>query len=196
MVSMSGDCPGCGKPGIEWREPERYEYRESGLENVYLIGGVLLGNCVHCNETYIYVEEEDQLLQVIALDVLRKPAALTGKEMRYLREAADLTQVELAKRLRVRQGTISAWERSNEPPFAKDPMKEIGSRVYLLHSFWKLLTRDPSENHLAETHMRALKEYTDAFIKEALVRLERGEVAPERERDVRMTGSVWEPLAA
>jgi transcriptional regulator with XRE-family HTH domain len=40
-----------------------------------------------------------------------------GRRVRYFRQRAGLTQVELAQRLSIAQSAISSWERGDNPTF-------------------------------------------------------------------------------
>lgn len=47
---------------------------------------------------------------------MERSTATLGARLREARQAADLTQVELAARLDVTQGMVSAWERGDRIP--------------------------------------------------------------------------------
>ena len=114
MTSLGTKCPACGMEGIRWSGVPKYQYRESGLDNVWLMGaGVRQAHCTSCGEELTLIEAEWQLQQVIGIVLLRKEGLLTGPETRFLREVANLTQEELATHLDLkRQATISDRERT------------------------------------------------------------------------------------
>src|SRR5262245_46274185 len=107
---MTMICPSCGSAKVAVRHPATYRYREAGLDGVTLLGGVTEIECAACRNTYVHVEKEQQLLQVIALVLLVKPGHLTGRELRYLRTEMELSQADLAKALGVRRETIAERE--------------------------------------------------------------------------------------
>jgi DNA-binding transcriptional regulator YiaG len=49
-----------------------------------------------------------------AIAVLREAGEIGGEEIRFARRVVGLTQTELAKRLDVRQETVSRWENGHE----------------------------------------------------------------------------------
>src|SRR5206468_7098740 len=110
-------CPNCGRSTVRTRPLSRYEYSESGLDGIILTGNLVLSaTCSDCGESFVTVLMEQQLLQVIAMDLLIRQGFLNGKELRYLREMCGLTQAELSKRLGLsgRQSVIR-WEREAVP---------------------------------------------------------------------------------
>jgi transcriptional regulator with XRE-family HTH domain len=157
MTSLGTKCPVCGFEGISWRVVPKYRYTESGLDNVWLVGGgVRQAKCPSCREKLTHVEAEWQLQQVIAIVLLRKQGLLAGAETRFLREAANLTQEELATHLDVkRQPTISDRERTDGP--AMKYTEDLGFRVVILHQLLRFLTENPKENFLSKAHFDILK---------------------------------------
>ena len=149
--NLGAECPVCGAEGIQWKEVKRYHYTESGLDNVWLFGGVRMTACAVCHEELTYIEQEFQLLQVIAVALLNKDALLTGPETRFLREAAHLTQEELASLLRLsRQPTISDRERRREPVMGY--AEDLGFRILIMNQFVDFLRKNQDECFLAAAH--------------------------------------------
>jgi len=157
MISPGTKCPVCGVEGIIWKVVPKYRYTESGLDNVWLMGGgVRQAKCPSCREKLTHVEAEWQLQQVIAIVLLRKQGLLVGPETRFLREAANLTQEELATHLDVkRQPTISDRERTDGP--AMKYTEDLGFRVVILHQLLRFLNENPNENFLSKAHFNILK---------------------------------------
>ena len=149
-------CAICGGRNIQRKERRGYTYRESGLTNVVLMNGVYETTCRDCTEKTISVSQEWQLLQVVALALLKKPAKLSGAEMRFLRGACELTQAELAKRLRVRRETIAEREAKNSPGLK--PGEELMLRVMLLNAFQDLLRS--GDDHLTASHKQELRQFS------------------------------------
>ena len=157
MTSLGTKCPACGMEGIRWSGVPKYQYRESGLDNVWLMGaGVRQAHCTSCGEELTLIEAEWQLQQVIGIVLLRKEGLLTGPETRFLREVANLTQEELATHLDLkRQATISDRERTDGPVMKYTD--DIGFRVVVLHQFLRFLREHPEENFLAKAHIDILE---------------------------------------
>src|SRR6266545_2952024 len=85
-------CPSCGTPGARVRVLPTYRYRESGIANLWLRGGVTETVCARCKAKHISIEKESQLLQVISVGLLMAARPLTGHEMRFLRGACQMSQ--------------------------------------------------------------------------------------------------------
>lgn len=154
-------CPKCNSDRISKKHMLTYRYRESGLDNVMLHGGVTETRCKSCRSRYYAIRKEPQLLQVIAMSLLMKPGPLTGPEMRYLRHACDLTQAELASQLRVRRPTVAERERATTSKVRPDA--ECLLRMRLLRAFVELLD-DPTNNHLARSHMKRIDHFLDDLL--------------------------------
>ncbi len=195
MKKEAANCPLCGMTGVVWHTPKQYNYRECGLANVVLLGGVRQATCKSCGEALIHIEEEQQLLQVIAISVLQKPAPLTGPEIRFLRAEADITQTQLAGFLKTRQPTISDWERSRRPPIG-DLAKELGCRLVLLSAFWDFLKENPERKQLHDSHVKQLQDFSQLLVKSAREFLHQTRL--KKQVRVRMDRDQWEaqPLAA
>lgn len=135
---MKVTCPSCGEPaGLERLLP-KYHYKESGLDNVFLLDGVFETKCSSCGETCIRVWKEFQLLQLIARDLLMAPTSRTGPELRYIRNACELTQSALASLLSCRRATVAERELKASPRLSL--AEEIGVRMILLKAFQRYLS--------------------------------------------------------
>jgi putative zinc finger/helix-turn-helix YgiT family protein len=77
-------CPTCDSKKPMKSEAIVHRFKESGLDNV-ILHGVKQYRCSHCGEVLYDYGNINQLNQVIADTLLRKKAALTGKEIRFLR---------------------------------------------------------------------------------------------------------------
>lgn len=99
-------CPECGsQPRYS---VERYQYRESGLDNVF-VDGVGIFRCV-CDQEYIQLPGAQEVHNQVASALLNKTSLLTGSEARFLRKWLRLTSDELAKALGYTRISVSRRE--------------------------------------------------------------------------------------
>ena len=153
-------CPSCGKLTAMASALAIYRYRESGIPNLWLRGGVTETVCASCKKRHIMIEKEPQLLQVIALRLLIDARPLSGYEMRFLRGACGLSQARLAEILRHRRETIS--ERETKPNPGIDFAEEVVLRRVLLQHFREQLDKEGS-NFLSEDQCRLLDQFSEFF---------------------------------
>ena len=94
-----------------------YHYKACGLDNIYLLNGFEY----HPDEGYgsgISFEDIKGLHIAISLHIIKYNRKLDGKEIRYLRNEMELTQLALATLLGVDAQTVRKWEQneaSNAP---------------------------------------------------------------------------------
>ena len=183
-------CPTCRVP-LREKRLDQYQYRESGLKNVVLRGGVSEAICPNGHERLIAVQAEPQLLQVIALALLMRRGFLHGKEIRYARETCDLTQAGLAKAMGMtRRETITEWESERSP--RRDLASEFLLRAVLLGEFKEAL-EERVPNYLSPSHFDLLHTFREAF-SEAYKRLLLSGRKEEEQIQVRRTEKgVWTP---
>ena len=79
---------------------EPYLYSASGLDNVFLCG-IEVRWCKRCRSESPIIPKFDQLHDLLARNVLRKPARLAGKEIRFIRKHVGLAAKKFAARLGV-----------------------------------------------------------------------------------------------
>jgi putative transcriptional regulator len=73
----------------------RYHYTESGLDNIYLVGGV-----AHHKTPYgegVSIVNTEGLHKAIGLWLIDLPKPLIGTELRFLRLEMELTQGDLGR---------------------------------------------------------------------------------------------------
>ena len=99
-------------------------------------------------------------MQLLAVGLLLKPAMLTGREMRFLRTACYLSQVDLAARVGVTRRAIIEREKKPRPRLKAD--QELGLRAIYMKLFLERLERDGS--HLHPDHLAKLREAAKNFI--------------------------------
>ena len=162
---MKAICPGCGRPAATTRELTSYHYRESGLENLWIHGGVTETRCGNCGVTHVRVTKEWQLLQVIAMGLLMHRGFLTGPEMKFVRRACQLSQAELAAAIKHRRATIAEREARRDPRLSL--AEEILLRLVLVRSFREHLSA-PNQNFLPSGHRAELDRYAQSMADSAL----------------------------
>ena len=96
-----------------------YHYRESGLNNVWLLNGY------EKHKTFegpaVSFKNIDGLHQAIARAVVSKPSRLTAKEFRFLRVELDLAQKALGDIIGASEQAVARWERGiTRVPSAED----------------------------------------------------------------------------
>lgn len=154
-------CPLCGNSTLKITRPPVFQYRLSGLDNIYLHGGVTQMGCDECGESFTVIEAEQQLMEVIALGLLLKPAMLSGREMRFLRKSCRLSQVELATKLGISRRAVLEREKKANPGLRAD--QELGLRAILFAAFKERQESDGS--HLDAKHAKMLEQAVGNFVK-------------------------------
>jgi len=99
---------------------DAYRYTECGLDNV-----LIEGLAVHVDdggEEVYHIPNVKLLHRAIAAAVVLHEAAMTPKELRFLRTELGLTQAELARVVHVDTQTVGRWERGET---AIQPMAEV-----------------------------------------------------------------------
>lgn len=145
-------CPNCGSERATSHALPEYRYTESGLDNVILLGGVTETRCPSCDQRFIRIWKEQQLLQVIAMGLLQG-SELSGADLRFLRRACGLSQDALATKLKTRRATIA--ERESKPAPVLGFAEELGVRAILLREFHAHLNQ-PGNSHLEPSQLEEL----------------------------------------
>lgn len=119
-------------------EKNAYRFLESGLSNIYLVGI----RCVidESGKVIPEIPAIKQLIQLIARDLVVKPVALDGDEIRFLRKRLGKKQIQFARDIGITPETLSRAE--NEHQSLGEPTDKL-IRLYYAFS----ATDDP---HLAE----------------------------------------------
>jgi len=112
-LAMSKKCRSCGKAQMTSRA-ETYRYVESGLPNVVLIG-VEVRRCPECGHHELVLPRVVELHRSIAHAVIRKPARLSGSEVRFLRKHLGWSGGDFAAHIGVDRSTVSSWENDRDP---------------------------------------------------------------------------------
>jgi transcriptional regulator with XRE-family HTH domain len=94
---------------------DAYHYTESGLDNVMVYGMI---PCVDDEgDKVISIPNVAGLHRVIAEMIVTHDAAISGKELRFLRTEMGMTQAQLAGVVHHDAQSVARWEKS-ERPFA------------------------------------------------------------------------------
>jgi putative transcriptional regulator len=103
-------CVQCGARMETRRENVRYDL--VGLPNVTLVG-VKVARCPECGEHETIIPNLEGLHRALASAVIRKPTALTGDEIRFLRKFLGWSGVDFARHIGATPETVSRWERGS-----------------------------------------------------------------------------------
>jgi DNA-binding transcriptional regulator YiaG len=90
-------------------EGEPLHYTACGLDDVYLVNGFTRETVD--GEQFTTIEDMDSLWKAVAKHLVTKRKMLAPKEIRFLRNQMEMTQADLAARLRVSDQTIARWEK-------------------------------------------------------------------------------------
>src|ERR1700683_3336672 len=85
-----------------------YQYMESGLDNIWLVGGVEFVDRPSGRE--VKIKNIEGLHREIGRILTEYKKNLTGREIRFLRPEMLLLQASLAKLLEVSEQTVHRWE--------------------------------------------------------------------------------------
>ena len=126
-----------------------YHYTECGLDNVLLEGVDPVQD--DAGEAVFTIAKVNRLHAAIARAVIRKPYALTGKELRFLRAEMEMTQAELAVLLGREPLAISRWERGENPidPAADTLVRLLAQELLAIEA--GVTVREASGWHVAST---------------------------------------------
>lgn len=90
-----------------------YHYKESGLDNVTLVG--LKNVCDDDGEECITIPNINGLHKAIATAIVNRFSGMSGKELRFLRTLMGKTQAELAAEVHREGLAVGRWERGENP---------------------------------------------------------------------------------
>jgi putative transcriptional regulator len=91
------------------RKPKGYHYKESGLDNIYLVNGYEWVKTPRGKA--LKIEDVDGLHRAIGLALINEKKSLTGREFRFLRHELNLTQQAVGMMVGVDVQTVGRWER-------------------------------------------------------------------------------------
>ena len=102
-------CNSCGKAMKKVKK--NYLYTESGLSNIILVNLTIV--VCECGEEMPIIPHVESLHRVIAFEIIKSKAQLSGKEARFIRKQLALKASKLADILGVDKVTVSRWENEN-----------------------------------------------------------------------------------
>jgi putative zinc finger/helix-turn-helix YgiT family protein len=108
------NCSNCDNPKQLKKTKVTRPYKESGLDNVTLIG-VEMYRCDRCGETYFGYGNIEQLHGVISNLLIQKKGLLTGKEVRFLRKHLGYSGAMFAQLIGYERESISRIETGAQP---------------------------------------------------------------------------------
>ncbi len=100
---------------------EPYHYRANGLEGIYLLNGYSVEE--HDGEAHVSITDIDGLHKAIGRHIVVHRKALSPREVRFLRNAMNMTQAELADLLGNTSQSVARWEKGEcEMPGASEKL--------------------------------------------------------------------------
>ena len=104
-------CTDCGEPQTVNRR--NVDYPESGLDNVELFN-VPVWVCPN-NHDEVEIPAVTQLHELLAYLIIRKPACITGPEIKFLRRRIGIQAKEFAERIGLTPVALSRFETQSRP---------------------------------------------------------------------------------
>lgn len=92
----------------------RYQYDESGLDNVFLINVPAL-ECSSCKYLSVIIPKTEELHRSLAEAIVKKPFKLNGKEIRFLRTALGYSGTDFAREVNFKHEHLSKVENNHLP---------------------------------------------------------------------------------
>jgi DNA-binding transcriptional regulator YiaG len=123
-----------------------YHFKACGLPNVYLLSGVKIEPDADYGEL-VTIDKLPELFIALAIELISKKDALTGKEMRFLRKRMERTQAELGKELCVDEQTVANYEKGKHKP---DPADIALRLLFVAH-----IVETLDEDHATELRLDA-----------------------------------------
>ena len=92
----------------------KYQYKECGLDYVYLLNGFTVHETPYGNG--VSIKNAEKLHKVIADCIVTGPQQIHGREIRFLRSVMDVSQKRLGEMLGVERGRIAQIEAEKDEP--------------------------------------------------------------------------------
>lgn len=117
-------CPTCKTEELG-RSRGKYQYRESGLNNVWLVG-LEMYVCSECKLQLPIFPDLELIARYITRALVREHGRLSGTFILFLRKAMRLKAAELAEVIGVDRVTVSRWENDK---VVIDPYRDFKLRM-------------------------------------------------------------------
>lgn len=88
---------------------DNYHYRESGLDNVTIVG-IVVKKCPECGSLMPLIPNIEGLHDSIAQAIIKKNGSLTPAEIMFLRKSLGWSGSDFAKNMHCDRSQISKWE--------------------------------------------------------------------------------------
>ena len=109
-MSEGIECDICGEGSYEHRILDRYDAGPLiGVDGVTLVGAPAWV-CRSCKAVMLEGGALDEALEALTLVLIEADGPLRPKEIKFLRNALDMTQEALGERLGVHRTTVARWE--------------------------------------------------------------------------------------
>jgi transcriptional regulator with XRE-family HTH domain len=129
-----------------------FHFTDSGLPNVYLVG-ITYFQC-SCGHSMAEIPAIKQLLELIAKNLIEKPEALTGDEVRFLRKRLGKKAKDFAVEVGIEPETLSRIE-NGHLPVAQQTDK-------LIRADYLLSTDSPLVEQMRKALLEVLKSWKQA----------------------------------
>lgn len=107
-----------------------HHFTDGGLQNVWLVNGYTVHSTPY--GPAVSIHDMDGLARAICLALTQKHGVLSGKEVRYIRQAGmTLSQPALGSLLGVDGQTIARWEKTGHVPKWADKFLRV---IYTAHA--------------------------------------------------------------
>lgn len=103
-----------------------YHYKDSGLDNIYLVNGFEKHETAY--GAGVAIDDIDGLHKAIGKWLATVPKPITGAELRFLRHELDLSQKKLGLMMGKSEQAIGRWERGSAK--AIDPAADRLIRIF------------------------------------------------------------------
>ena len=131
-------CTECGKKMTE--KVIDYNYTESGLDNVYLMG-VSQFECKDCGQVEVRIPEPIGLHIILAISISMKDGPLDGPEIRFMRKEISMSAKAFAEMIRVSPVTLSNWETGEmKPKSSNDQLIRYAFKLMMQHRFCAMIS--------------------------------------------------------
>src|SRR5947209_6132266 len=153
-----------------------FHFVDSGLPNIYLIG--ITYYKYSSGRVVAEIPAIKQLMQLIARDLIEKPTALSGEEIRFLRKRLGQKQVVFAKAIGIEQETLSRAENGHQQ--LSESNDKLIRVIYIATSV--------DDEHLNDLRKELLKLLTGKWHNVTQ--------APPKKRVAKVTNDEWQLQAA